>query len=318
MQSTISGTSGDNMVATNAILVVEKTEGAVHADFTPASPVSGDKPFTVNFDSSASTGYITGYAWTFGDGGTSTAQNPSHEYTTRGTYDVSLTVTGIGTGNTDTKTRTGLVTIKEPAPVIDFSATPTSGTRPLTAVFTASNTGGQVNTWDWDFGDGSAHGNVQNPTHVYQNEGTYTVTLTATGPDYTAVKTRSGYIQVGAAVISVTINPAGVNFGTMQAGVDSTGNTQVAVTTTGGTGWSVAASANNGGYMKSGTTPLANVFQLANGAGSFHAMNTDFTSFMTGTADEDRTDTANVKQVIASSDGPGNYGITITFTPSFN
>jgi PKD repeat protein len=178
-----------------------------------------------------------------------------------------------------------------------------------------------VNAWDWDFGDGSTHSNVQSPTHVYQNEGTYTVTLTATGPDYTAVKTRSGYIQVGAAVISVTITPAGVNFGTMQAGVDSTGSTQVAVTTTGGTGWTVKAAdgkTTNKGFMVSGTTPLANAFRLANGGGSFNALTSDITSFMTGTADEDRTDTANVKQTIASSDGPGSYSITITFTPSFN
>ena len=57
------------------------------------SPLSGPKPLTVQFQS-ASTGVITSYVWTFGDGSTSTAQNPSHEYTTLGSYSVNLTVTG--------------------------------------------------------------------------------------------------------------------------------------------------------------------------------------------------------------------------------
>jgi PKD repeat protein len=53
----------------------------------------------VNF-TSASTGSITAYSWTFGDGGTSTAQNPSHVYASAGTYTVALTVTGPGGSNT--------------------------------------------------------------------------------------------------------------------------------------------------------------------------------------------------------------------------
>ena len=59
------------------------------------SPTSGTEPLTVNF-TDLSTGSITSWAWTFGDGGTSTAQNPSHTYTSAGTYTVALTVTGPG------------------------------------------------------------------------------------------------------------------------------------------------------------------------------------------------------------------------------
>jgi PKD repeat protein len=40
----------------------------------------------------SSTGSVTSYAWTFGDGGTSTQQNPSYTYTTAGTFSVALTV----------------------------------------------------------------------------------------------------------------------------------------------------------------------------------------------------------------------------------
>ncbi len=61
---------------------------------------------TANFtDSSTDTGgTISGYSWTFGDGGTSTAQNPSHTYASAGTYSVTETVTDSVSGATNAKT----------------------------------------------------------------------------------------------------------------------------------------------------------------------------------------------------------------------
>ena len=67
-----------------------------------ASATSGQAPFAMNFINS-STGTITSYAWTFGDGTTSTAQSPSHVYSTTGSYTVSLKVTGPGGSNTQTR-----------------------------------------------------------------------------------------------------------------------------------------------------------------------------------------------------------------------
>jgi len=61
------------------------------AKFT-ASPKSGPAPLPVQF-TNTSTGVITGYAWDFGDGGTSTDPNPSYTYTTPGKHKVMLTVT---------------------------------------------------------------------------------------------------------------------------------------------------------------------------------------------------------------------------------
>jgi hypothetical protein len=71
------------------------------ADFT-ANPTSGRNPLTVNF-SDQSTGNVTSRSWSFGDGGTSTEQNPSHTYSKPGTYTVSLTVSGPGGSDTETK-----------------------------------------------------------------------------------------------------------------------------------------------------------------------------------------------------------------------
>jgi PKD repeat protein len=50
-----------------------------------------------------STGINTSWEWDFGDGSTSTKQNPSHTYTEPGTYTVSLTVTGYEGSDTNTK-----------------------------------------------------------------------------------------------------------------------------------------------------------------------------------------------------------------------
>ncbi|MCI0451191.1 MAG: S8 family serine peptidase, partial [Candidatus Latescibacteria bacterium] len=63
----------------------------VTANFS-GTPTSGTAPLTVNF-TDLSTGSPTSWSWNFGDGGTSTAQNPSHAYTAAGTYNVTLTAT---------------------------------------------------------------------------------------------------------------------------------------------------------------------------------------------------------------------------------
>jgi PKD repeat protein len=84
------------------------TEAPPVANFS-GTPTSGTAPFTVTFTDSSS-GTITSWAWTFGDGGSSSAQNPTHDYTTAPfTYDVSLTVTG--PGGSDTMTKLGYITV---------------------------------------------------------------------------------------------------------------------------------------------------------------------------------------------------------------
>jgi PKD repeat protein len=73
------------------------------ANFT-AAPLEGVVPLTVSF-TDTSTGGPTSWSWNFGDGGTSTAQDPSHEYTEPGKYTVSLTATGPSGYDTETKTK---------------------------------------------------------------------------------------------------------------------------------------------------------------------------------------------------------------------
>ena len=72
-----------------------------------ANNISGTVPLSVSFTGSGTDndGYITSYSWNFGDGSSSSQQNPSHTYNTAGTYTVSLTVTD-NQGGTETKTLT--------------------------------------------------------------------------------------------------------------------------------------------------------------------------------------------------------------------
>lgn len=85
----------------------------------------------------------------------------------------------------------------------NFSASPTSGTAPLTVSFANSSTG--ATSYSWNFGDSASSSNTStaaNPTHTYNSAGTYTVTLNATGADGTKTKTLTNYVTVAAPAAS--------------------------------------------------------------------------------------------------------------------
>jgi len=161
------------------------------ADFS-GGPTSGCAGMTVNFtDLSTGTG-IDGWSWTFGDGGNSTAQNPSYKYNTPGTYSVSLTVSSSSQGCNDAVTKTDYITVNS-GPTAEFVGSPLSGTEPLTVNFTDQST--DATGWDWTFGDGGTS-TTQNPSHTYTTAGTYTVTLTASNVCGTDVNQKVDYITV--------------------------------------------------------------------------------------------------------------------------
>ena len=165
-----------------------------------ATPASGTAPLPVQFVST-STGSISSYSWNFGDGGTSTSQSPSHTYTAAGTYTAALTVTG--SGGTNSKTTT--ITVKAAAPVANMTASPTSGDIPLPVQFTSTSTG-TVSSYSWTFGDGAAS-TSQNPSHTYTTAGTYTATLSVTGPVGTSTKTATITANPAAPVANLTATP---------------------------------------------------------------------------------------------------------------
>ena len=98
----------DNYAATtdgmafDDITVTAGAAGTAPTAAFAADTTSGTAPLTVNF-TDASTDAPTSWAWTFGDGGTSSAQNPSHTYTVAGTYTVTLTASNAFGSDVDTK-----------------------------------------------------------------------------------------------------------------------------------------------------------------------------------------------------------------------
>lgn len=162
------------------------------ADFI-GTPTSGNVPLTVQF-TDLSTGTVASWSWDFGDGQTFDQQNPSHVYTSAGTYTVSLTVTN--EKGSDLETKVDYIRVAEvPPPVADFTASPTSGMAPLAVDFTDLST--DATTWSWDFGDGDSSSD-RNPSHTYDNPDSYTVTLTVTGPGGTNTVTKADFVSVTA------------------------------------------------------------------------------------------------------------------------
>jgi PKD repeat protein len=146
------------------------------ADFS--STVSPTNPLRVAF-TDASTGTVTAWAWDFGDLGSSTQKNPTHDYATGGTYTVRLTVTGPDGSDSQQSN----ITVDQSAPPVASFASSVSQSDPLQVTFT-DHTTGTVASWLWDFGD-LGTSNLQNPVHAYAADGDYTVRLTVSGPDGT-------------------------------------------------------------------------------------------------------------------------------------
>jgi gliding motility-associated-like protein len=116
---------------------------------------------------------LVSWLWKFGDGDTSSVQNPSHTYASAGTYNVTLVLTS-AYGFKDSITKA--VTVY-PKPEADFThVNKCNGTAiPFTNISNIALPG-VINSWNWDFGDNSS-GFGATATHLYATPGTYTVTL---------------------------------------------------------------------------------------------------------------------------------------------
>tara|TARA_B100000900_G_C20582582_1_gene718175 strand:- start:1117 stop:2154 length:1038 start_codon:yes stop_codon:yes gene_type:complete len=80
-------------------------------------------------------------------------------------------------------------------PVASFSANPLSGSAPLTVIF--ASTSSNTTTHDWDFnGDGILDASGESVSYTYNDAGSYTVVLTATGPNGVDTLTRTNYVTV--------------------------------------------------------------------------------------------------------------------------
>lgn len=157
------------------------------AAFT-ASPTSGSAPLDVDFTDTSTGGTPTSWSWDFGDGGSSSLANPSHNYTKPGSYPVTLTAKNSG-GTSTTLPQT--ITVRDTnAPVGSFSVSPSNSAvagsttvtlqqQSLSDDFTAASD----ITRKVDWGDGTAAVAWTSGTttsHVYSRAGTFTPRVTLT------------------------------------------------------------------------------------------------------------------------------------------
>jgi len=174
---TVNGPGGSSSV-TRQITVQNPSVPAPLAGLVP-STTEGNAPLTVQFDASDSSGQIDTYNWDFGDGQTGVGQVVTHTYNNTGSYTASLTV--VGPGGQAKASITINVTQKPDAPTASFASNVASGAVPLTVEFNASTSTGQIESYNWNFGDGQT-GNGATISHTFTNAATYTVELTVTGP----------------------------------------------------------------------------------------------------------------------------------------
>ncbi|MDI6792580.1 MAG: PKD domain-containing protein [bacterium] len=175
------------------------------ADFTVDNPTPCSGA-TVCF-TDVSTGTVTGWSWDLdGDSNVdATDSSPCWAYHSPGDYTVSLTVSD--TCGSDSETRTAYITVNGSTVAADFGSDTTTGCAPLTVNFSDSSTG-DVLSWLWDFGDGTTSSD-SNPSHIYPDSGTYTVSLTVSDTCGSDSETRTDYITVTDTITTVlSVSPA--------------------------------------------------------------------------------------------------------------
>jgi gliding motility-associated-like protein len=160
----------DTFAITGAVLITNP-KAAFYADtfYCPSSPLQ----FT-----DTSTGVGLTHTWNFGDGGTSTLQNPTHNFPAgNNNYDIKLKIRDL-VGCEDSITKIGYVKIRKP--VAAFSMIDSTGIcLPLQTSFNFQ--GSDYESFYWDFGDG-ATSFANNPSHFYNSYGTYNPILYVLGP----------------------------------------------------------------------------------------------------------------------------------------
>ncbi|HVS50435.1 MAG TPA: PKD domain-containing protein, partial [Candidatus Dormibacteraeota bacterium] len=219
-----------------------------------AANTAGRTPLAVDFTSTPSGGrqpYV--YAWTFGDGGTSTLQNPGHTYSAGGTYSADLTVTDANGATSIAPT----LAIRAIGPLTaSVNAARAIGDAPFTPPLSAPATGGQAPyTYSWDLGDGTSS-TAQSPNHAYTVAGTYTATVT--------VSDASGQVIHGS--MQITVYPA---LSGSASAAPGSGVAPFTVTFTGSAGGGLTPYAYAWGFGD-GTTASGASAAHAYAAGTFH------------------------------------------------
>ena len=165
----------DEEIKTNYITVFPAPVAAFTANMT-LSCVPATIQFTDQSTTPAGAGTITSWSWNFGDGGTSTVQNPSHTFTASGYYTISLLVTS-STGCTSFKSIGRYIRVVSGIDV-DFNfSQPNTCQGPFLINFQDVSSGPGTLSYSWNFGNGGPGSTLANPSATYVTAGTYAVQL---------------------------------------------------------------------------------------------------------------------------------------------
>lgn len=154
--------------------------GDLNAEFS-GDPRCGHSPLDVQF-TDASTADHNQWEWNFGDGGMSYIEDPLHTYNEEGSYTVSLYISNSAGGLHGWIIKTDFIRVI-PEGVASFTASPPSGTSPLTVEFNDASTGFINPHYSWEFGDGGTS-TEKNPSHQYTSyypDQNFQARLTVTG-----------------------------------------------------------------------------------------------------------------------------------------
>ncbi len=137
-----------------------------------------------------SSGSPASWSWSFGDGTTSSQQNPIKRYTTPGTYTITLMVSN----GTSSSSVAHAIAVTQGVPAVPtsnaaFDWSPAAPNRGDSVQFFDRSTGSPA-SWSWSFGDGGTSA-AQNPAHTFAAAGSYTVTLTVTNSVSSSTATRT-------------------------------------------------------------------------------------------------------------------------------
>ncbi|MFT4152420.1 PKD domain-containing protein [Parafilimonas sp.] len=139
------------------------------------APSSGCAPLDVTFTNTSIGGQS--FVWDFGDGDSSTEESPTHQYTTAGTYTVTLTATdSLTCNNTDD---TSMIITVYASPTAAFTYTPTTATENTPYEFTNNSTDAVSYKWLYGDGDSLVTSSMLPVSHTYNASGQYEVCLIA-------------------------------------------------------------------------------------------------------------------------------------------
>jgi len=174
--------------------------------YNPSSPQVGQQ---VTFAASASGGTEPyAFAWSFGDGSTTTGSTLTHMYSSAGTFNVVLTVNDSGSPQQTANSQQTLIVTNSPPPLTTgFSHSPSSPEAGQQVTFTASASGGSTPyNFSWSFGDRSAASG--NPSlHTYTSSGSYMVIVTVRDVNGGVANSSQTVTVATAPTVSFTYDP---------------------------------------------------------------------------------------------------------------